>query len=85
MPYIYFLKFFICVYVHYIHVLWRNLINKYVLSYVLLILALEHFPVAHPYHPLWLFFMVWDCTTDQLHAPIIYKHKKVMKPELPVS
>ena len=38
MPYIYFFKvLYLYIYVDYIHVLWRNLINKYVMSYVLLI------------------------------------------------
>ena len=44
-------------------------------------LALEQGPVTHPYHPP-CSAMVLDCTTDQLHAPIVYEHKKVMKSEL---
>ena len=54
------------------------------MAYVLLILALEHHPVAHPYHPLCFFngtgfyYLSITCTN-------CYKHQKVMKPELPVS
>ena len=46
-------------------------------------LALQQGPMAHPYHLL-CSVIVRDCTTDQLHAPIVYKHQTVMKPELPV-
>ena len=37
----------------------------------------------HLYHPP-CSVVVWDCTIDQLHAPIVYEHQKVMKLELSV-
>ena len=38
-------------------------------------LALEQDHVAHPYLPPCP-VTVWDCTIDQLHALIVYKHNK---------